>query len=114
MEKILEKEKYTFIVNDIVRQIIDNELQINNELQPTISPIYKNDEIILYNADCLKVMTSFPDNYVDMIFADPPYNLSNDGITCYAGKMISVNKGKWDKSNGFVNDVDFHKKWISI
>ncbi|MCL1967959.1 MAG: site-specific DNA-methyltransferase [Bacteroidetes bacterium] len=48
-----------------------------------------------------------------MIFADPPYNLSNNGITCHAGKMVSVNKGKWDKSNGFENDVEFHEKWIS-
>lgn len=34
---------------------------------------------------------------VDMIFADPPYFLSNDGITCQGGKMVSVNKGSWDK-----------------
>jgi len=48
-----------------------------------------------------------------MIFADPPYMLSNDGITCYAGKMVSVNKGNWDKSNGFDNDLNFHEAWIS-
>ena len=33
---------------------------------------------------------------VDMIFADPPYFLSNNGITCQGGKMVSVNKGSWD------------------
>jgi site-specific DNA-methyltransferase (adenine-specific) len=48
-----------------------------------------------------------------MIFADPPYNLSNGGVTCHAGKMVSVDKGKWDKSNGFENDVEFHETWIS-
>jgi len=37
-------------------------------------------------------MAKFPDNYVDMIFADPPYMLSNNGFTCYAGRMVSVNK----------------------
>jgi len=47
-----------------------------------------------------------------MIFADPPYFLSNNGITCSNGKMVSVNKGIWDKSNGFNEDVKFHKKWI--
>jgi len=78
-----------------------------------IQPIYKTEETALYNADCLEVMARFPDNYVDMIFADPPYNLSNDGITCHAGKMVSVNKGKWDKSSGFENDLEFHHKWIS-
>jgi len=84
-----------------------------NGVQRSINPVYKTDDIALYNDDCLEVMSRFPDNYVDMIFADPPYNLSNNGITCHAGKMVSVNKGKWDKSNGFENDVDFHEKWIS-
>jgi site-specific DNA-methyltransferase (adenine-specific) len=78
-----------------------------------IQPLYKTDDTALYNADCFEVMKRFPDDYVDMIFADPPYNLSNDGITCHAGKMVSVNKGKWDKSNGFENDLEFHQKWIS-
>ncbi|MBI3189113.1 MAG: site-specific DNA-methyltransferase, partial [Ignavibacteriales bacterium] len=58
-------------------------------------------------------MAKFPDNYVDMIFADPPYNLSNGGVTCYAGRMVSVNKGKWDKSKGFEADLEFHEQWIT-
>jgi site-specific DNA-methyltransferase (adenine-specific) len=48
-----------------------------------------------------------------MIFADPPYMLSNNGFTCSNGKMVLVNKGKWDKSNGFNEDVIFHDAWIS-
>mgnify|MGYP001436470965 FL=1 len=39
-----------------------------------------------------------------MIFADPPYFLSNDGISVQSGKMVSVNKGDWDRSNGFEKD----------
>jgi site-specific DNA-methyltransferase (adenine-specific) len=78
-----------------------------------IKPVFKSDDFCLYQEDCLKVMAKFPDNYVDMIFADPPYNLSNDGVTCYAGKMVSVNKGKWDKSKGFEADFQFHETWIS-
>ncbi|MCZ2129695.1 MAG: site-specific DNA-methyltransferase [Bacteroidia bacterium] len=57
-------------------------------------------------------MSRFPDNYLDMIFADPPYMLSNDGFTCQNGRMVSVNKGKWDKSNGFNDDLEFHETWI--
>ncbi len=53
-----------------------------------------------------------PDASVDMIFADPPYNLSNDGFTCQSGKMVSVNKGKWDKSKGIENDFEFHFNWL--
>jgi len=84
-----------------------------NGVQRSIKPVYKTPEIAIYNDDCFEVLSKFPDDYVDMIFADPPYNLSNNGITCHAGKMVSVNKGKWDKSNGFESDVEFHEKWIS-
>ena len=85
---------------------------VGNKGQRKIKPVYKTNEIALYQEDCLEVMKRFPDNYVDMIFADPPYNLSNDGVTCHAGKMVSVNKGKWDKSSGFEKDIEFHEKWI--
>ena len=77
-----------------------------------MKPVYQTNDTVLYHGDCLDVMALFPDNYVDMIFADPPYNLSNDGITCHSGKMTSVNKGKWDKSKGFDEDLEFHEKWI--
>ena len=47
-----------------------------------------------------------------MIFADPPYFLSNGGITCHAGKMVSVNKGKWDKSKGVEENHKFTLEWL--
>ncbi|MBS4913228.1 MAG: site-specific DNA-methyltransferase [Veillonella sp.] len=51
-----------------------------------------------------------------MIFADPPYFLSNDGITCQGGKMVSVNKGLWDKIDGNITSIadkhKFNRRWI--
>ena len=95
------------VFEDLVGYIAQNGVQKN------LKPVFKTDDLALYNDDCLDVMSRFPNNYVDMIFADPPYNLSNDGVTCHAGKMVSVNNGKWDKSNGFDRDLEFHEKWIS-
>ena len=48
-----------------------------------------------------------------MIFADPPYFLSNGGISIQSGKQVSVNKGGWDKSQGFEKDNEFNRKWLS-
>lgn len=62
--------------------------------------------------DCVELMNSLPAASVDMIFADPPYNLSNDGYSVHAGKRVSVNKGDWDKSKGVEADFDFHFRWI--
>ena len=67
----------------------------------------------LYHDDCLKILEEIPENTFDMIFADPPYMLSNGGITCQNGKVVSVNIGKWDESQGFEQDFEFHKKWLS-
>lgn len=66
----------------------------------------------LYQGDCLEVLASLPEKTVDMVFADPPYNLSNGGFTCQAGKMVSVNKGEWDKSRGLEEDFNFHFAWL--
>ncbi len=62
--------------------------------------------------DCVAVLNEMPAKSVDMIFADPPYNLSNDGYTVHAGKRVSVNKGEWDRSKGVEEDFNFHFEWI--
>lgn len=75
-------------------------------------PYFKDGDFTLYNGDCLNILKQIPDNSVDMIFADPPYLLSNGGFTVHAGKMVSVHKGDWDKSNGVKKDFEFHLAWI--
>lgn len=75
-------------------------------------PYFKAKRFVLYNTDALNLLTQLPANSVDMVFADPPYNLSNDGFTVHAGKMVSVNKGVWDKSKGFLKDYEFHFNWL--
>jgi site-specific DNA-methyltransferase (adenine-specific) len=54
-----------------------------------------------------------PEESVDMVFADPPYFLSNGGITCHAGRMVSVNKGAWDKSRGPDANHEFNRAWLA-
>lgn len=77
-------------------------------------PFFRSQNSALYQGDCVEVMNSLPEKSIDMIFADPPYNLSNDGYTVHAGKRVSVNKGTWDKSAGTENDFTFHQKWIEV
>ena len=49
-----------------------------------------------------------------MVFADPPYFLSNDGLTVKNGKISSVNKGDWDKSQGFEFINNFNRNWLKL
>ena len=66
----------------------------------------------LINGDTFKELKKFKDKTFEMIFADPPYFLSNDGITCSSGKMVSVNKGDWDRTLTQEDKHIFNKKWI--
>ena len=72
--------------------------------------------IWLYHGNCLEVMDAIsrkhPEGRFDMIFADPPYFLSNGGITCHAGKMVKVDKGDWDKSRGPELNHEFNTEWL--
>jgi len=70
-------------------------------------------QVLLYQGDCLQLLESTAEGSVDLIFADPPYNLSNGGTSVHAGKRVSVNKGKWDQSKGVEEDFSFHSSWIS-
>ena len=76
-------------------------------------PFFQQDSVTLYGGDCLDIMAQLPEESVDMVFADPPYNLSNGGITCHAGRMVSVDKGQWDRSSGPAQDHEFTLRWLS-
>jgi site-specific DNA-methyltransferase (adenine-specific) len=67
----------------------------------------------LINSDALEALSDLSKESIDFVFADPPYFLSNDGFTVKSGKAVSVNKGSWDKSEGFESEITFHESWIA-
>jgi len=70
-------------------------------------------EFSLINKDTFKALEKL-DTKFDMVFADPPYFLSNDGLTIKSGKVVSVNKGDWDKSNSVFQVNEFNRRWLSL
>lgn len=73
----------------------------------------ENKDFTLAQGNCLNLLPNINHQF-DMIFADPPYFLSNGGISVQSGKQVSVNKGDWDKSQGFEKDNDFNKQWLYL
>ncbi len=69
--------------------------------------------IKIYHGDCLEILAAISENCIDVVFADPPYFLSNGGITCHAGRMVSVNKGDWDRSRGPDVNHEFNRAWLA-
>jgi site-specific DNA-methyltransferase (adenine-specific) len=67
---------------------------------------------LLYNDDCIKVLNEIPSESIDLVFADPPYFLSNNGLSYNSGKVVSVNKGDWDKKENYCNVKEFTYSWV--
>ena len=73
---------------------------------------HRTDDFTLLQGDCIRLMREF-DFKFDMIFADPPYFLSNGGISVQSGKVVCVDKGEWDKG-GSPEHIDlFNEEWIA-
>ena len=72
-----------------------------------------SDDFKLFKGDCFEILPKFKGKF-DLIFADPPYFLSNDGLSIQSGQIVSVNKGEWDKSYG-IDEIDkFNIKWLTL
>ncbi len=67
----------------------------------------------LYQGDSLSLLSRFEPATFDLVFADPPYFLSNGGFTCKGGKRAPVAKGAWDESRGVQDDHEFTMSWLS-
>ncbi|PWK29032.1 site-specific DNA-methyltransferase (adenine-specific) [Arcicella aurantiaca] len=67
----------------------------------------------LLQGDSTQLLPQFEHKF-DMVFADPPYFLSNGGLSIQSGEIVSVNKGDWDKSQGLTFIHDFNRKWLSL
>ena len=67
----------------------------------------------LYLGDAMEVLSRMPDESVDCVWTDPPYMLSNGGVTCVSGRMASVDKGRWDRSRGIETDHEFNLAWTA-
>lgn len=74
---------------------------------------YKDKNFCLYHGDVIEELKKFPDNKFDMVFADPPYFLSNGSFTCQNGKMVSVKKGEWDLLETLEEKLKFHLSWMT-
>lgn len=79
-----------------------------------LNPYYQDEQSSLYLGNALELLKDMEEESVDVIFADPPYFLSNDGISCSSGAMVSVNKGNWDKMqySGYDDKHSFNRDWI--
>ncbi len=78
-------------------------------------PYFKSKDkyFTLLHGDSMELLPKFEHKF-DMVFADPPYFLSNNGLSIQSGKIVSVNKGNWDKSCGLEYMNNFNRTWLRL
>jgi site-specific DNA-methyltransferase (adenine-specific) len=80
-----------------------------------IKEYYSKPGFRLYKGDSFELLRQLPDESIDMCFADPPYFLSNGGLTCQSGKLVSVDKAQWDMGHSDVLDkLNYNLNWLEI
>ncbi len=80
-----------------------------------IKPYFKSKDnsFTLLHGNVIDLLPQFEYKF-DMVFADPPYFLSNDGLSIQNGEIVSVNKGEWDRSYGFEFINNFNREWLRL
>lgn len=80
-----------------------------------ISPFFKSSDknFTLLHGNSIELLPQFNHKF-DMVFADPPYFLSNNGQSIQSGQIVSVNKGEWDKSYGQDYTNNFNRLWLEL
>jgi len=67
----------------------------------------------ILQGNCIEILANFPENSVDLIFADPPYNLQLQGDLHRpdASRVVAVDEA-WDKFSSFDEYDDFTGAWL--
>ena len=88
---------------------------VDSQLLERIEPYWcsADGRAVLVHGDALEILPALQPDSVDCVWTDPPYLLSNGGISCSAGRRVLVDKGAWDKSNGFEEDMQFCESWVA-
>lgn len=79
--------------------------------QPAVLPnSYLN---TILNGDCVEALKRLPDASVDMVFADPPYNLQLDGTLSRPDQsIVDAVDDEWDKFESFATYDAFTRSWL--
>jgi len=67
----------------------------------------------ILKGDCIEIMRGLPDASIDMIFADPPYNLQLGGdLARPDGSHVDAVTNDWDKFSSFATYDKFTREWL--
>ena len=80
------------------------------ETRPDLKPLYNS----VLVGDCLSELARIPAGSVDLIFADPPYNLQLEGALSRPDQsMVDAVDDAWDKFASFSDYDSFTRGWLA-
>ncbi len=97
-------------VEGIAKPRVETRVRARVATQP--APVLPLGQIL--DGDCVAAMRSLPDNSVDLVFADPPYNLQLGGdLNRPDGSHVDAVTDAWDRFDSFATYDDFSKAWLT-
>ena len=82
-------------------------------LKKNITELSSDQTNKIFNGDSIEIMKEMPDNSVDLIFADPPYNLQlNDTIYRPDYSDVDSVREDWDKFENYKSYDTFTSNWL--
>jgi len=68
----------------------------------------------IYQGDCIQILAAFPEKSIDLIFADPPYNLQLQNALLRPNlTQVDAVDDEWDKSDNFASYDQFTREWLT-
>ena len=80
--------------------------------RPAVPRTLPKDEILI--GDCVEAMDGLPEHSVDLVFADPPYNLQLEGgLSRPDQSLVDAVDDDWDKFASFSDYDTFTRRWLT-
>lgn len=86
------------VLNLVEEMQLEIEYRVRTQKTEIITPFFETQYGKLYNKDAIKFLKQLDSNSIDLIFADPPYN---------------IKKAEWDTFSSQKEYVDWSMEWIS-
>ena len=99
--------------NTAARAVTSSSRRIMRIPAPVVRPVEEFRDRIL-RGDCIEQLKSLPTASVDLVFADPPYNLQLEGALNRPDQsLVDAVDDDWDKFSSFADYDAFTKAWLT-
>lgn len=98
------------LIKEFITYVCDNEKQVKTGENMNVKKVLNT----VINADCVEIMDSLEENSVDVVFADPPYNLQlGETLLRPDNTLVNGVSEEWDNFESMAAYDEYTKRWLT-